>query len=351
MTVIALDAMGGDFAPRIPVAAAVRAVQHSDCTVILVGDRALIQAELEGRRYPAERLRIEHTPDFVSMDEPPTVLLRQKPRASVRVGFELVRDGVAQALISAGHSGATMVAGKLVLEALPGVERPAIASLLPRRHGASVLVDSGANVDCKPQYLAQFAQMGEHYARMVLGIERPRVALLSNGSEAGKGNDLVRQTHERLAVMPGLNYVGNIEGGSLFRSRADVVVCDGFVGNVALKTAEGAASQLRLLLAERGPRAPWVRLGLWLARGFLVELARRSDYREVGGSLLLGLRGIAVVCHGGSNAHTLENAIREAIACDRRGLVKALAQGFLPPADGAAVADNAVPPAGTSKQE
>jgi glycerol-3-phosphate acyltransferase PlsX len=328
MTVIALDAMGGDFAPRVPVEAALRLARETGCTAVLVGDAPLLEAELRRRargRVPG-RVGIEHTPDALAADEPPTALLREKPRASVRVACELVAQGRAQAALSAGHTGALMVAARLALGTLPGIDRPAIATPLPLRRGMSVLLDSGANVDCKPHYLQQFALMGRVYARVVGGVAEPRTALLSNGGEPGKGNELTRQAYALLTGLPG--FVGNVEGRDLFRGKADVLVCDGFVGNLVLKTAEAADTQMRVLMKESIARSPLARLGALLLRGVFRELQRRTDYREVGGSLLLGLNGVALVCHGASNARTLFNAAQVAVRCVEGGLVQALGAEF-----------------------
>src|SRR5579863_2437045 len=249
MTVIALDAMGGDFAPRATVAGAVRASRTGTLQVLLVGDQARLAPELDRFRHDPSRIRIIHTPDQVAMDDAPSAVLRDKPQASVRVACELVARGEAQAAVSAGNSGALMVAAKHALGTAAGVDRPAIATALPLRRGAAILLDSGANVDCKPAFLLQFAWLGALYARHVLKVPRPRIALLSNGSEPGKGNELVRQTYPLLEAS-GLEFVGNLEARDLLRGRAEVIVCDGFVGNAVLKTAEGIGQQLRVLTRE-----------------------------------------------------------------------------------------------------
>jgi len=327
MTTLALDAMGGDFAPRVPVEAALRVLRETPCEIVLVGDGRTLEAELRRRGAPVGRLHIEHTPEALTAGDAPTALLREKPRASVRMACALVAQGHADAVIGAGHTGALMVAAKHELGTLPGIGRPAIATPLPLRRGSSVLLDSGANVDCKPHYLRQFAQMGQVYARVVGGVSSPRVALLSNGGEPGKGNELVRQAYALLEEsVPG--FVGNLEGRDLFRGRADVLVCDGFVGNLVLKTAEAADVQMRLLMKEAIARSPLARLGALLMRGVFLELQRRTDYREVGGSLLLGLNGVALVCHGASNARTLFNASLVAARCVEGRLVPALAAEF-----------------------
>jgi glycerol-3-phosphate acyltransferase PlsX len=334
MTVIALDAMGGDFAPRVTVAGALRAVRGGAVEVLLVGDEARLAPELARHRHDPARLRIVHTPDSIAMDDAASAVLRERPRASVRVACELVAGGAAHAAVSAGNSGAFMAAAKHAFGMAPGVDRPAIATALPLKRGAAILLDSGANVDCKPAYLLQFAHMGVLYARHVLGVERPRVALLSNGAEPGKGNELVRQSYPLLEAAS-FDFVGNLEARDLLRGRAEVIVCDGFVGNAVLKTAEGIGQQLRLLTRETLTRSPLGWIGYLLMRRLFAELARRTDYHEVGGSPLLGLNGVAIVCHGSSQARTIASAIVIAQRCAESGLMQALA-GELNPAAGAA---------------
>jgi glycerol-3-phosphate acyltransferase PlsX len=327
MTVIALDAMGGDFAPNVPVRAAAQAAREEGTEVILVGDQDAISGALKRRKVDPARVRIHHTPQAIAMDEPATSLLRAKAEASVRVAVELVAKGEAQAALSAGHSGAMMVAGKHVLHTLEGIERPAIATPLPLRKGVTVLLDSGANVDCKPHYLVQFAWMGEVYARAVLGLSEPRVGLLSNGGEPGKGNALAREAYELLRQQP-FRFVGNIEARDLFKGKADVIVTDGFSGNLVLKTAEAANDQVRMLTREATALSPLARIGYWLMRGMYRDLERRKDYREIGGSLLLGVNGVVMICHGGSNVRAMRNAIRAARQCVESGLVERMARVF-----------------------
>lgn len=342
MTVIALDAMGGDFAPRVTVAGAARAVRDGAVEVLLVGDEARLAPELAQHRHEASRLRIVHTPQSVAMEDAASVVLREKPRASVRVACELVASGAAHAAVSAGNSGALMVAAKHALGTVPGVERPAIATALPLKRGAAILLDSGANVDCKPAYLLQFALLGSIYARHVLGVERPRVALLSNGAEPGKGNELVRLAYPLLAAAA-FDFVGNLEARDLLRGRAEVIVCDGFVGNAVLKTAEGIGQQMRLLTRETLSRSPLGWIGYFLMRRLFAELARRTDYHEVGGSPLLGLNGVAIVCHGSSQARTIASGIAIAQKCAESGLIQAVTaelgggSGVAPPVTNAAL--------------
>jgi len=321
---VALDAMGGDFAPRVTVAGAVRAVRSQPVAIVLVGDESRIGPELSRYRFDTARIRVVHTAESVAMEDAASVVLRDKPHASVRMACELVARGEAAAAVSAGHSGAMMVAAKHVLGAVPGVDRPAIATALPLKRGSVILLDSGANVDCKPRFLFQFAQMGALYARHVLDVERPRVALLSNGAEPGKGNELVREAYPLLGRGP-FEFVGNLEARELFRGKADVFVCDGFVGNLVLKTAEGIGQQVQLLTRETLTRSPLGWLGYLLMRRLFAELARRTDYHEVGGSPLLGLNHAAIVCHGSSQARTVAGAIGIARRCAETGLSAAIA--------------------------
>lgn len=331
MTLIALDAMGGDFSPRMPVEGALQAMRKGDMSVALVGNKALLHQELNrlggAATYLQNRLSIVSATEKVEMEESATAPLKDKPDASIRVACRQVTEGAAGAMVSAGHTGATMVAAKHTFGTLPGIERPAIATSIPLRRGNILLLDGGANVDCKPAYLLQFARMGQLYARRVSGVEKPRVGLLNIGNEPGKGNDLVRQAHRLLsAEIP--EFVGNLEPREMYRGKADVVVCDGFVGNLVLKTAEATGAQLRLLMRETPGRSPLIKVGVWMIQGFLTELLRRTDYREIGGSLLLGLNGVAVVAHGASSAKSMYNALRLARDCAESGLIDALNETF-----------------------
>ncbi|MDH4224271.1 MAG: phosphate acyltransferase PlsX [Deltaproteobacteria bacterium] len=326
MTVIALDGMGGDFSPRVPVEAALRAVSRPGLRVILVGDTPLLQEQLSRHGPLPEAVSIVHASQSVHMDESPAATLRGKENSSLRVAMELVAGGRAQAVVSAGHSGAMMVAAKHVLGSLPAIQRPAVATVLPLRRGGSLLLDCGANVDCKPAYLLEFARMGHVYAQTVMGLAQPRIALLNIGTEPGKGNRLTLQAAD-LLDSSGLRFVGSVEGRDLFRGKADVIVTDGFVGNLVLKTAESAANQVRALQREAASGL-WGRLAYWMLKSPFKEVDRRTHYREVGGSHLLGLRGIAVVCHGASNSATLENAIVEAAKSVEFNLTEKLAQAF-----------------------
>jgi glycerol-3-phosphate acyltransferase PlsX len=308
---IAVDAMGGDHAPAVVVQGAVEAARDFGQQVVLVGQQPLVEAELTRLAVPAGSLPIavRHASEVVAMDEHASSALRRKKDSSLRVCLELVKAGEAAAAVSAGNSGALMALGSLVLGRIEDVDRAAIATLLPSRAGRTVLIDAGANVDCKPQHLVQFAIMGEVYARRVLGIAEPRVGLLTNGTEDAKGTDVTR---EALAVLRGLRlrrFLGNVEGRDIYNGNADVVVCDGLLGNVALKTSEGLAEAVRSMLREEIERHVRTKLGALLLRPALDAFRRRVDYAEVGGAPLIGLDGVAFVCHGGSTAKAIRNAV------------------------------------------
>jgi glycerol-3-phosphate acyltransferase PlsX len=313
--------MGGDFAPRTIVAGAVAAARELDVEPVLVGAADRIHAELR-RLRDAPHLEIVEAPDVIEMHEPPALALRRKRRASIMVAMQQVREGRVEAVVSAGHTGAAMGAAQLALGRVPGIDRPAIAAILPTAVGRPVvLLDVGATVDCRPHHLAQFGLMGSIYAREILGVATPRVGLLSNGEEDTKGNDLTIRAAELLRTMP-LAFAGNIEGREVLFGKADVVVCDGFVGNVALKLGEGVVRMLREVLhAEFGGWQGRVwQVYLLPALGRLRRIWHRLDYREYGGAPLLGVNGVCIIGHGGSNARAIRNAIRVAAESVRHGL-------------------------------
>ncbi len=323
---VALDAMGGDNGPAPLVAGAVAAVRaRPDLTVHLVGDRERIQAELEGADPGLRpRLPVVAAGAVIPMDAHPAQAVRATPDASVTVAIRLVAGGGAAAAVSAGNSGATMAAALLHLHRLPGIARPAIGTVLPTPAGPSLLVDAGAQVDCRPEWLCQFAHLGIAFARHGLGVPRPRVGLLSNGEEPGKGNQLVQLTH-RLLVREVPEYRGPVEGRDLVAGTVDVVVSDGFVGNVALKTAEGVADLLFRTLRTELTRGPQARLGALLLRGRLRALRDRLDWRRTGGAPLLGVRGLVFVSHGRSDAVAVAHALLGAAAAAHEGrLIAAL---------------------------
>jgi len=295
--------------------------------VVLVGDSALLMAELEKRNALDLPISIVNASQVVTMDESPSVAVRKKKDSSIRVAFDLVKKGEADAVVSAGNSGAAMATAMLVLKRLPGVDRPAIATVVPTLKGRSVVVDVGANVDCKPVHLAQFAVMGEVYARDILGIARPQVGLLSNGEEEGKGNELTRETHKMLKES-GLNYVGYIEGRDIYSGDVDVVACDGFVGNIFLKTSEGLADAIGKMLKEELKKSILSMIGYLLARGSFRAFRKKVDYSEYGGAPLLGINGVGFISHGGSNANAIKNAIKFAAQYVRSGVNEHLLEEF-----------------------
>jgi glycerol-3-phosphate acyltransferase PlsX len=302
---IAVDAMGGDSAPAEVVDGALAATRHFDIGVTLVGRRGPIEAELARYRWiNRDRVRVIEAPDVVAMDESPSAALRRKPGASIRVAASLVADGQAGALVSAGHTGATVMAAHGAFGMLPGVDRPALAATIPTMARPAVLVDVGASVECRPQHLLQFAVMGGVYARVGLDIEAPRIGLLSIGEESTKGNELTREAHRLLRSAP-VGFVGNVEARDIFRGGADVVVCDGFTGNVVLKTGEGLVEMIEAGLAGSFT----TRVGSLLARRTLRHVRRRVDYSEYGGAPLLGVAGITIVGHGRSSARAVRNAV------------------------------------------
>lgn len=324
---IALDAMGGDRAPDAVVAGAVLAATDGDVEVCLVGDTVALEMALAAHDGAGRAsLPIEPAPDVVMMDESPLEALRRKPRASIAVACELVASGRAEAVVSAGHTGASLLAAHGALGPTPGVGRPALAVLLPTETGLSVLVDAGANVDCRPEHLVQFGVMGSAYARVALGRSRPAVGLLSIGEEAGKGTELVRAAHAGLANSP-VHFVGNLEARSIFRGRADVIVCDGFTGNVVLKVGEGLAEMfervLRRELDAGGTGAESQALEAALRR-----FKHRVDDEDRGAAPLLGVNGLVLVAHGRSSPQAIRNALHLGARLVRAGFVKEMAQAL-----------------------
>ncbi len=306
---VAVDAMGGDYAPGEVVAGALAAAEELGHTVILVGQEEAIKKHVRYSRR--RRVEIVHAPEVVAMHEAPAGAVRRKKQSSIVRAVSLVKEGLADAAVSAGHTGATMAAALLVLGRVGNIDRPAIASVIPNATGRTVLLDVGANVDCKPHNLVQFAVMGAVYAEKVLGVPRPRVGLLSVGGEDCKGNELTLATLPLLR-QAGLNFVGNVEGHDVFAGTADVVVCDGFVGNVVLKASEGLIKTLESLLGEEVGKRVTARLGVALAWTAVRGLRRRLDYAEYGGAPLLGVNGVVIVAHGRSRARAIKNAVRAA---------------------------------------
>lgn len=309
---IAVDAMGGDHAPHEVLKGALLAVAECDVDVLLVGREEVIREGLAklGATDPAH-VEIVDARDVIGMDESAIVAVRRKRDSSLRVCARLVADGRADAMVSAGSTGATWAAARLVIGMIEGVERPALAAILPRANGHTVLLDVGAQVDSKPKHLREFAIMGHFYAQTVLGIDNPRVGLLSIGEEEGKGNELTRETF-RVLHETGLNFIGNAEGRDIYNGRADVVVTDGFAGNAILKASESLAEMLKNLIRSEITRTPGRKIGALLLKGAFADVSRRTDYRESGGAPVLGVKGGAIVCHGRSDAKAIKNAIRVA---------------------------------------
>jgi len=306
---VAVDAMGGDDAPGPVVDGALAATRHFDLGVVLVGDADRLDGELL-RHGDADRarVRIVDAPQVIDMAESPSAALRRKPDSSIRVAAECVARGEASALFSAGHTGATVMAAHAAFGMIAGVDRPALATTIPTKRRPAILLDVGASVDCRPQHLLQFAVMGSVFARLAFDIDNPRIGLLSIGEEAGKGNELTREAH-RLLRGASPAFIGNIEARDLYSGNADVVVCDGFTGNVALKISEAVVEMTEQLLREELSSTLATRVGSLLTRRALRHLRRRVDYAEYGGAPLLGLGGVAIVGHGRSGPKAVRNAV------------------------------------------
>ena len=306
---VAVDAMGGDHAPHVTVEGSVLAAREFGIPVILVGDEDRIRRELLRHEVENLPLEIKHTSEVVEMDETPTTAIKKKRDSSLRVAFELVRDRKAHAVVSAGNSGAAIAAALFVLRRLKGVERPAINTVIPSLNGAVSLIDAGANPTCKPYYLVQFAIMGSVYMQEVMRIDKPRVGLLSNGEEESKGIDLTREANE-LLKRSSLNYIGYVEGRDIYKGGVDVVVCDGFVGNIILKTSEGVFEVLGQVLKEEISKSYLSKLGYLLSKKSFSNFKKKFDYSEHGGAPLLGVDGTVVISHGRSSSNAIKNAVR-----------------------------------------
>ena len=312
MTTIALDAMGGDHAPRAEVEGAILASRELGVRVLLVGIEDTVRQELA--RHKCANLPIEVVPatDVITMADSPSHAFRRKKESSLHVAARLVRDGKAEALVSAGNTGAAMTVARFVLGTLPSVDRPALAGAFPNmKEKVSVILDVGANVDSKPVHIEQFAVMGDIYYRAIWGTKRPRIALLSIGEEESKGNELTREA-SALLKQTTLNFVGNVEGRDIFRGDVDVIVCDGFIGNIALKISEGVVEHLGGMLKKAIKSSLASQLGYALSKRAFNEFRKRTDYSEYGGAPLLGVRGITIIGHGRSNPNAVKNAIRVA---------------------------------------
>ncbi len=316
--------MGGDHGPGVIVEGAVAAAKRWGMAIVLVGDTDAVAVELARHDIRNLSVTIEHAADVVGMHDAASDAVRKKRNSSIRVAFELVKAGSAHAVVSAGNSGATMAAGMFTLKRIPGIDRPAIATVIPNVNGQTLLLDAGGNVDCKPLHLMQFATMGNVYARELLGVKNPRIGILSNGEEEGKGNDLTREAHTLLSSAS-FNYIGSVEGRDTFNGSVDVVVCDGFVGNVVLKTCEGLAEAIGQMLRDEISKSLVAKIGYLLSRPAFRAFKKRVDYAEYGGAPLLGIQGAGMICHGGSNAKAIMNAVNLASLAVRQKINDKLA--------------------------
>ncbi len=331
-TRIALDAMGGDYAPGEVVLGAVQAARELGIGVLLVGPEDLIKTELARHDTTNLDLEIVHTDQVIGMDEHPAEAVRAKPRNSITLAHELVRDGRAAGAVSAGNSGAVMAAAIFTLKRIRGVDRPAFGGVVPAADGHQTLVlDMGANTDCKPPYLLQFAIMGSAYMQSAFGIAKPRVGLLANGEEETKGDQLTQQAHQLIkAAAPGsgLNFIGNVEGRDINAGTVDVVVCDGFVGNVVLKLSEGLARMLLATIRKELTAGAVSSLGALLAKPAFDRVRKQLDYEEYGGVPVLGVNGVSIISHGRSKAKAIKNALRVARQAADARLPEVIAQGI-----------------------
>jgi glycerol-3-phosphate acyltransferase PlsX len=325
---VALDAMGGDGGVAITVEGAVAAARQLGHSVILVGIEDEVVREFSRFDTQGLDIRVRHAPQVVEMQESPSAALRKKKDSSIRVAVDLVREGEADAVLSAGNTGAVMATGLVNLGPVAGVERPAIAAHVPTLSGYAIVVDVGANVDCKPRHLVQFAIMGTVYARKIVGKSAPRVGLLSIGEEETKGNELTKEAFRALEDVAGIDFIGNVEGVDVFNGKTDVVVCDGFTGNIALKIGESAAWTMLNLFKEELSQGLAGRTGLLLLRGVLERVERRIDYTEYGGAPLLGVNGVVVIGHGRSTAKAIKNGIRVAADCVKNRVIESIREGI-----------------------
>jgi glycerol-3-phosphate acyltransferase PlsX len=322
---VALDAMGGDLAPAVNVEGAIEAVsENRSIRVILVGDESAISRELKDRKYSSDRITIQPASEVVTMDESPSIAIRKKKNSSIHVGVRLVQSGEADGFVSAGHSGVVMATSLLFLGKSKGVDRPAIATVMPAIKGAFILLDVGATVDCKPENLLQFALMGNTYCRMIMGKENPRVALLSIGEEDIKGNEMTKEAF-KLIEKTDVKFIRNIEGKDIFTGKADVIVCDGFTGNIALKVSEGLAEAILQMLKKEISTGSVGKIGYLLIRPAIRNFKKRTDYDEYGGAPLLGINGTSIISHGRSSAKAIKNAVTVASSFSEKKVHEAIA--------------------------
>ena len=320
---VAVDGMGGDNAPVVEVEGVVAAAREFGIAVTLVGNSDVLHQELAKHNCTGLNISVVHASEVVGMHDSASDAIRRKKDSSIRIAYDLVKADKVDAVVSAGNSGATMAAGMFLLGRLKGIDRPALATIFPNLHGRTLILDVGGNVDCKPQNLVQFAVMGEVYAKYFMGIKSPRVGLLSNGEEESKGNELTRESHSLLqALLRGtsFNYLGYIEGRDVFNGSVDVVVCDGFVGNVVLKVSEGLVETVGKMLKNEIKQSFLSMAGYLFVRRAFKNFRKKVDYSEYGGAPLLGINGVGMICHGGSSAKAIKNAIRFAHDYAQKGV-------------------------------
>src|SRR5262244_1120013 len=309
---IAVDAMGGDHAPSSEIEGALQAAAQFGIPIVLVGQEERVQSLLRKHDTTGLSIDVVHASEVITMDESAATAARKKKDSSIRVAARLMREGGVAGVVSAGNTGAVMATVKMVLGTLPVVDRPALSTVLPTQKGKpAILLDVGANVDCKPHHLEQFAVMGDIYSRAIFGIRRPRVGLLSIGEEDSKGNELTKEAFKSLK-RASINFIGNVEGRDIFKGDVDVIVCDGFTGNVALKLSEGLIETFSAMLRQELQKTLTAKVGYIFAQNAFRQFRRRLDYSEYGGAPLLGVKGITIVCHGRSNANAIKNAVRVA---------------------------------------
>lgn len=322
---IAIDAMGGDYAPAVNVEGAIETITDTEgIDIILVGDESSIQKELDGKKYLTNRILIRHASQVVGMDESPSVAIRKKRDSSINRAIELVKNGEADGFVSAGNSGVVMATALLQLGTSKGVDRPAIATIMPSLKSPFVLIDAGANLRCKPENLLQFAVMGSAYCRVIFERSEPRVALLSIGEEDTKGNELTKEAFKLLKKID-INFIGNVDGKDIFTGIADVIVCDGFTGNIVLKTSEGLADAIVKILKREIAEQSVGRIGYLLMKNALIGFKKKTDYDEYGGAPLLGLNGTCIISHGRSTAKAIKNALRVASDFSEKRVYEAIA--------------------------
>ena len=323
---IVLDAMGGDYAPQAAVEGGVQAAREWGVEAVLVGRREAVEAELARHETSGLPLSVVHASQVIEMTDHPSIAAKEKKDSSMVVGLEMVKRGQAAAFVSAGNSGGVLASALFRLGRIPGIKRPALSTVYPTLQGMCFVLDVGANTDCKPEYLLQFGIMGSAYAERVLGIPNPRVGLVSTGEEEGKGSILAREASQLLEDS-GLNFVGNVEGKDIPLGLADVVVTDGFTGNVIIKLSQGVVTLLLSIVEEEIKRRPQAVLGALLAKAAFRAAKKRLDYSEYGGGALLGVKGVVIVAHGRSNANAIKNAVRVAVRAVERGVLKAIEEG------------------------